>query len=292
MGDYGRPLTFGHFLSPELDADPLGTADAADRYGLDLIGIQDHPYQRRFLDTLTLMQAVLSATSRVHVFPAVASLPLRPPAVLAKAIASMDVLSGGRAELGLGAGAFWDAIEGYGGPRRTAAEARAALEEAIGVVRGLWSDRSELHLDGDHYRLDGAQPGPEPVHPIQLWLGVTGPRSLALTGGVADGWVASSPYVPPDRLVYANARLDAAAEHADRSPDELRRIYILDGRIEERSGGDFLRGPVEQWVDQLTDLALTHGIDTFLYAGPADHLSSFALEIAPAVRERAAHARA
>src|SRR6266550_8057775 len=107
----------------------------ADEAGLDLIGIQDHPYQRRFLDTWMLMATVLANTQRVRVFPDVANLPLRPPAVLAKAAASLDVLSGGRFELGLGAGAFPDVIASMGGPRRTPGESVEALEEAIDVIR-------------------------------------------------------------------------------------------------------------------------------------------------------------
>ena len=89
----------------------LDACREADRLGLDLIGIQDHPYQRRFLDTFTLLSWVAAVTERVRVFPDVACLPLRPPAVLAKAAASIDLLSDGRFEMGLGAGAFWDAID-------------------------------------------------------------------------------------------------------------------------------------------------------------------------------------
>jgi alkanesulfonate monooxygenase SsuD/methylene tetrahydromethanopterin reductase-like flavin-dependent oxidoreductase (luciferase family) len=119
MGDYGRQLEFGHFLVPNADAPLLETARAADRAGLDLIGVQDHPYQRRYVDTWTLLSMIAAGTERVRVFPDVANLPLRPPAVLAKAAASLDVLSGGRAELGLGAGGFSEAIEAFGGPSRT-----------------------------------------------------------------------------------------------------------------------------------------------------------------------------
>src|ERR671911_1550035 len=110
-------------------------ASIADRSGLDLIGIQDHPYQRRFLDTWMLMATILARTKRVRVFPDVANLPLRPPAMIAKAAASLDVMSGGRFELGLGAGAFWDAIEGYGGTRRTPGESLDQLAEGIDVIR-------------------------------------------------------------------------------------------------------------------------------------------------------------
>ncbi len=116
--DFGRDVRFGYFLIPYA-ADPLlATAQEVERRGLDYVAVQDHPYQRRYVDTWTLLSMIAAGTSRVGVFPDVANLPLRPPAVLAKAAASLDLLSGGRVELGLGAGGFWDAIEAYGGPRR------------------------------------------------------------------------------------------------------------------------------------------------------------------------------
>ena len=108
-------MTFGYFLIPNA-ADPLlDSAREIDARGLDWIGIQDHPYQRRFVDTWSLLGAIAAVTTRVGFFPDVANLPLRPPAVMAKAAASLDVLSGGRFELALGA-------EACGMPsRRTAA---------------------------------------------------------------------------------------------------------------------------------------------------------------------------
>ena len=131
MLDYGRDPTFGYFLIPNA-ADPLlDAAREIEARGLDWIGVQDHPYQRRFVDTWALLGAIAAATTQVGFFPDVANLPLRPPAIMAKAAASLDVLSGGRFELGLGAGGFWDAVEAYGGPRREPRDALDALEEAI-----------------------------------------------------------------------------------------------------------------------------------------------------------------
>jgi len=80
-------------------------ARLADTLGLDLLGIQDHPYVSRFFDTMSLISVLLAETRRLRIFPNVASLPLRPPALLAKSAASLDILSGGRFELGIGAGA-------------------------------------------------------------------------------------------------------------------------------------------------------------------------------------------
>src|SRR5579862_1885589 len=118
MADYGHDLSFGIFVTPKADAGAhiIELARRADAAGLDWVSVQDHPYQPAFLDAMTLLTAIAAATERVAVFPNVVNLPLRPPAVLARAVASLDILSGGRAELGIGTGAFWDAIAAMGGP--------------------------------------------------------------------------------------------------------------------------------------------------------------------------------
>src|ERR687886_2841034 len=151
-----RAPLFGIFPTPNAeDRDQLvEQVLLADRLGLDLVGIQDHPYQRRFLDTWTLMAYLAGRTERVRFFPDVANLPLRHPALLAKAAASLDRLSGGRFELGLGAGAFWDAIGAWGGPVRSGPESADALEEAIEIIRRVWAGERGIELEGKHYRLD------------------------------------------------------------------------------------------------------------------------------------------
>src|SRR4051794_15051784 len=105
MSDLGHELWFGAFLTPDAaQADTIiGLAQLADELGLDLLGVQDHPYQPRFLDTWTLLSALAGQTTRIRLVPDVLNLALRPPAVLARAAASLDILSNGRVELGLGA---------------------------------------------------------------------------------------------------------------------------------------------------------------------------------------------
>ncbi|MEU7002383.1 LLM class flavin-dependent oxidoreductase [Nonomuraea sp. NPDC046570] len=291
MSDYGRPIEFGYFLVPNADDPLIETARLADGLGLDLIGVQDHPYQRRYVDTWTLLSVIAASTSRIRVFPDVASLPLRPPAVLAKSAASLDLLSGGRAELGLGAGAFWDAIEAYGGPRRTPREAIGALEEAITVIRAIWSGERNLRVEGEHYRLAGAQAGPVPAHPMGIWLGVGGPKALALAGRLADGWLPSSSWAGPERLPELNARIDEAAVAAGREPSAVRRLYNVNGVITEGRSDGFLKGPVAQWVEELTDLAVGHGMDSFVLWPEGEQegqLRRFAEEVVPEVRSQVA----
>jgi alkanesulfonate monooxygenase SsuD/methylene tetrahydromethanopterin reductase-like flavin-dependent oxidoreductase (luciferase family) len=168
--DYGRPIQFGYFLTPDATdtQEVVRRARWCDELGFDLIGIQDHPYQRRFLDTWTLLASLAAQTNRVRLFPDVASLPLRPPAMLAKAAASLDLISGGRIELGLGAGAYWEGIGAMGGPVRTPGEAVAALEEAIQVIRLMWSGQRGVRFAGEFYALKGAHSGPVPAHPIGI----------------------------------------------------------------------------------------------------------------------------
>src|SRR5918996_478288 len=168
--DYGGsmnvPPEFGISITPnwQEQRQVLRLAEAADQAGLDLLGIQDHPYQWRFYDTWTLIAHLAGRTSRVRFFPDVANLPLRPPAVLAKSAASLDVLTGGRVELGLGAGGFWDAIEAMGGPRRSPGQAVEATEEAIDVIRLMWSGERGVKYDGRHYRLSGVHTRPRHRH--------------------------------------------------------------------------------------------------------------------------------
>jgi len=267
--DYGQPVRFGVFITPEATERPLRVAALADELGFDVLGIQDHPYQRRFFDTWTLLAAVAMRTERIRFFPDVANLPLRPPATLAKAAATLDILSGGRLELGLGAGGFWDAIKAYDGPVRTAGESVSALAEAIQVIRLLWSGQHGIKFEGEFYHLRGAHSGPVPQHPIGIWLGAYKPRMLSLVGRLGDGWVPSYGYVKEPDLLAGNGRIDQAARAAGREPDAIRRVL---------NAGFMDAG-------QLVDLAVNVGMDTFLVAEEPDEMRAFMAEVAPRVLE-------
>jgi alkanesulfonate monooxygenase SsuD/methylene tetrahydromethanopterin reductase-like flavin-dependent oxidoreductase (luciferase family) len=261
-------------LTERLDA-IRGQVRAAEEVGLDLVAIQDHPYQHHFLDTFTLIPTLLAETSRISFFTDVANLPLRPPAVLAKAAASLDVISGGRFELGIGAGGIPDVIANFGGPRQTPGESVEALEEAIDVIRLLWSDERSVSFEGNHYRLDDARPGPPPAHPIGIWIGAFRPRMMRLVGRKGDGWVPSLGVLSREELRAGNRRIDEAAEGAVRDPASIRRIVNLQGLIGEGPGpsrselpvgylaGEPLAGPPEWWVETLAGLA-DDGFDTLV----------------------------
>lgn len=295
MPDYRRPLEFGISLSPDADdtAAIFDAAKLADRLGLQFIGIQDHPYQRRFLDTMSLLAALAATTEHLRVFPDVACLPLRHPVMLAKQAASIDIMSGGRFELGLGAGAFWEAIAAMGGPTRSPGEALRSLEEAIAVARLVWSDQRGIRFDGAHYQVSGLHGGPVPAHPIEIWLGVGGPRALNLLGRVADGWIPSIGRLAPADLDALHALIDEGAREAGREPAAIRRLANVPGEINDGPGGGYLEGPQDQWIDQATALATEHGVDTFIFwpkGDPLDQVGRYA-ELVPAIRDAVAAVR-
>ena len=240
---------------------------AADRAGLDLVGIQDHPYQRRFLDSWALMAFVLSNTSRITVFPDVANLPLRPPRMMAKHAASLDLLSGGRFELGLGAGAFWEGIEAMGGRQLSGKQSVDHLEIAIAELREFWNGEGKFE-------------GPKPAHDIGIWLGAYKPRMLRITGSLADGWIPSQSYLPPDKAPEAIQRIDDAAAAEGRDPKDIRRVYNL----------TFKDGHPE--AEQIADFATELGFDSFIFSPEDIHdLERLARDIVPAIKEEVARRR-
>ncbi len=290
-----RPLRFGINVVPNAaDYDAiLAQVHAAEEGGLDLVGVQDHPYQRRFLDTYSLIADLVARTDRLRFFPDVTSLAMRDPPMIAKAAVSMDIMSGGRFELGLGAGNFWDAVEGMGRARRTNREAFEALEEAIAIIRAaldVGPERRVVRGPGPWYPIPGYPAGPPPAHQVGIWLGVYRSRGLSLVGRAADGWIPSLGYATFEGLKQGGEAIDRAAVAAGRNPDDITRLVNFNGVIVEGERGEApLTGPVEHWVTTIASWAEDVGIDSFiLYAqdGDADQVRRFAAEVAPAVRER------
>jgi alkanesulfonate monooxygenase SsuD/methylene tetrahydromethanopterin reductase-like flavin-dependent oxidoreductase (luciferase family) len=277
--DYRHDLQFGAFIVPvarQADA-VVELSRLADVAGLDIVSFQDHPYQSAFLDTWTLLSVVAAATTNVRVAPNVANLPLRPPVTLARSAASLDILSGGRVELGIGAGTYHDALVALGLPRLTAGQSVDALAEAVDVIRAIWRAEGPVHHDGTHFQLDGVESGPPPAHDIEIWLGAYKPRMLRLTGAKADGWLPSQGYIDMEKLPELNARIDAAAEEAGRAPEAIRRMLNINASL---------------GAEQLAELTLSTGMSAYiLMVSSADDLQRFAEEVAPATRELVAEAR-
>jgi alkanesulfonate monooxygenase SsuD/methylene tetrahydromethanopterin reductase-like flavin-dependent oxidoreductase (luciferase family) len=287
-----RPL-FGISVTPYAEAysEIVAQVLAAERGGLDLVGIQDHPYQRRFLDTFALIGDLLARTTRLRFFPDVASLPMRPPPMLAKAASSLDAMSGGRFELGIGAGAFWDAVAGMGGPRRAPGQRAPALEEAIRIIRAaldVGPEKRVVRGPGPSYPVPGYPPGPPPAHRVEIWVGAMAPRALEIIGRLADGWVPGSGIARIGELRALGARIDRAAVASGRDPSTIRRIVNLAGVITDGARGDrVLDGPVEHWIDTLSSWSRDLRLDGFIFWPPdsgTEQVERFAGEVVPALR--------
>jgi alkanesulfonate monooxygenase SsuD/methylene tetrahydromethanopterin reductase-like flavin-dependent oxidoreductase (luciferase family) len=276
-------VRIGMFIVPDA-TDPDATLKQihiADETGLDYVAIQDHPYQRRFFDMWTLLSYAAGRTEHVRFVPDVLNLPLRPPAVIAKSVASLDLLSGGRVELAIGAGGFWEAIEAMGGPRRSPKQSVDALEEALQIIRGFWSGQRSLNISGEHYSLKGVHPGPQPGRPIGIWVGARGPRMLKLIGRLADGWLPSlgGHYLTAGDLADGQVAIDAAARAAGRDPAAIERAVNI------------MELPVAPglWAEHLARIATELRFSTLLIAAPAEDPVAFTRrlgeDIAPALRE-------
>jgi len=297
-----RTVWFGVGLGAWNGADVASAAEsarlvgAADRDGLDLFTVADHPYFGVKLDSYALVSFLLGRTERIAGAVTVTSLPSRPAPVLARTITSLSALSGGRIVLGIGAGAIWDMIVRLGVPRLGGGSAVRAMEEAITLIRQLCAGPGPVTFDGEFYHVDGLDPAGIAAPPV--WTGSVGPKSLAVTGRTADGWV------PPmasdwhsDLYRESRPRIDEAASAAGRDPAQIIDVYNFGGRITPQplavtrgDDGRWIGGSAQQWVDELTSAVLSHGAGGFVYRSTdgtpaAEALALWARDIVPAVRE-------
>ena len=300
-----RDVLFGSSLGPWNGVDAgdvagaLGVVARADRDGLDLFTLADHPYFGDKLDAYAALGFLLGRTTRIAGMVSVTNLASRPAPVLARAITSLSALSGGRVVLGLGAGALWDMITRLGVPRLDPGAAVRAMEEAIILVRALSGGGDPVTFDGEFYRVSDLDPAAVAAPPV--WTGSGGPKSLAVTGRLADGWV---PQGGADWLStrYRQARplIDEAAAAAGRDPSAIITVYNFGGRITPEpllatrgEDGRWIGGSARQWVDELTSAVLEHDAGGFVYrttddTPAAEAVARFAREIVPAVREAVA----
>jgi alkanesulfonate monooxygenase SsuD/methylene tetrahydromethanopterin reductase-like flavin-dependent oxidoreductase (luciferase family) len=214
--------------------------------------------------------------------------PYRPPAVLAKMAETLDRLSGGRLILGLGGGAVDQEFRAFGLGVRSPRDKVDGLAEAIRILRGVWS-QPRFSFQGRLYQMDGAELEPKPEHPIPIWLGTYGRRALALTGQLADGWIPSLGYAPPEQIPGLRDRVLAAARAAGRDPDTITWAYNLSYRIDERADPEpsVVAGAPEAVIERLRSFAeLGFTAMNFIPVGPgqAEQIERLAREVLPALR--------
>ena len=285
-------IQFGLNISTTADqgADPVGDAKRAEQLGFDFVSSSDHPCGTSpTFETWTMLSWIAAATSRIRIATRVLGVPYRPPAMVAKMAETLDRLSGGRLILGLGGGASDDEFRAFGLRVPSPREKTEGLEEAVTIIRGLWSDRS-FTFNGRHYHTDAADIEPKPDHRIPIWLGTFAPRALRVTGRLADGWIPSLGYAPPDEVKVMRERVLEAARAAGRDPAEITCAYNVGVRIDEQAGTDpsVVSGPPEAVAEQLAGFVKL-GFSTLNFmpngGGTRGQVERLAAEVLPAVRD-------
>jgi alkanesulfonate monooxygenase SsuD/methylene tetrahydromethanopterin reductase-like flavin-dependent oxidoreductase (luciferase family) len=294
-----QEVVFGFGAHTGVDDVPelLRMAQQADRDGLDIFSVSDHPYIGGRLDAYASVGFILGRTQHISGFVNVTNLPTRPAPMLARMVTSLSALSGGRIVLGMGAGGLWDRISDMGVPRLSPGDAVNAFEEAIAVVKLLSGGGPSVAYRGRHYQVDQIEPAPVAAPPV--WTGSVGPKSLAATGRLADGWIPghAADWLS-ERYRVSRPVIDEAAAAVGRDPREIRTVFNFPGRITDRPlaarrdrDGRWMGGSVGQWVEELTGAVLEHAASGFTLFS-ADHaapdlvtLGRWAKEIVPAVRE-------
>lgn len=284
-------LYLGLGISPAAspDADPIADARLAESFGFDFVSTSDHLHgPMPTFEPWTLLTAIAASTTRLRVAPRVLGVPYRNPAVVAKMAESLDRLSGGRLILGLGAGAMDEEFRAFGLPVGPIGDKIDGLEEAIRITRGLWGD-SPYTFEGRIHHTDGARLEPKPEHPIPIWLGMYKRRGLSMTGRLADGWIPSYGYAPPDVIGGLRDEVIRAAREAGRDPSTVRCIYNITVRIDERgtASSTVISGSLDQVAERLVKLSEI-GFDGFnlIPTGPGlgDQIERIGRELVPALR--------
>ncbi|CAN5898062.1 LLM class flavin-dependent oxidoreductase [soil metagenome] len=215
----------------------------AEQLGFNSVWLSDHLFydlaryggpegRQKGVECFTGLAALAVATSRVRLGSLVACNDLRSPAVLAKTAATLDVLSGGRLDLGMGAGWFQAEYRAAGIPFDPPAVRVERLGEALQIIRRLLHE-GRLSFEGRHYRLDDVRCLPGPVQPrLPVFVGGHGDRMARLAGRYADGFN-SSWACHPEEFAARTAVVNRAAERAGRSPEAIAKtvgLYTLPGR--------------------------------------------------------------
>jgi alkanesulfonate monooxygenase SsuD/methylene tetrahydromethanopterin reductase-like flavin-dependent oxidoreductase (luciferase family) len=216
----------------------------------------------------------------------VLGVPYRPPAMVAKMAETLDRLSGGRLILGLGGGYSDEEFRAFGLDVPSAAQKVTGLRESIQIIRGLWSE-PRLTFAGERYRTQDAELEPKPAHRIPIWLGTFGPRALGVTGELADGWIPSLGFAPPEQIPAMRARIDAAAQAAGRDPSEITGAYNVEVRVGGSPEPGLVSGPPDAVVEQLHKfVGLGFTAFNFMVSGPDSEaqLEQLGREVLPALR--------
>lgn len=305
-------MTFGVHIGPQNIAieDLRRLWRLADTSGFTWVSVWDHFYGGERVDraaphfeALTLMSAIACETQNVQIGCLVFCMAYRNPAVLTKSLISADHLSGGRVEMGLGAGWHEPEHRGYGIPFLPVKQRMDMLEEGTIAIRSLLAnDESDHH--GTHFTLNQAKMTPKPLGSMPIWIGGRGERrTLRIAAKLGDGW--NVPYIGPDVFAHKSRVLDEWCEKEGRDPATIKRSLNLhfnmaasDARSDavktrtrelfgadegEFVGGRLLGGPTEvtEQVGQFQRAGLSHLNIAFRPPVDFDAVQAFIEQVMP-----------
>jgi F420-dependent oxidoreductase-like protein len=217
-------------------------ARACEDHGLHGLFRSDHylsfddPRERGALDAWATLAALAAVTERIRLGTMVSPVTFRHPAFLAKSVVTVDHASGGRVELGMGAGWFEREHRAFGFPFPPDSERIQILSEQVEIVHRLWDrDEDEVSFEGSHYRLEACRSLPKPLqdpHPRLILGGGAGPRAAALAARWADEYNITSS--GPEEAAAARGRLSRACEAIGRDPETLR-LSLMTGIVVGRN---------------------------------------------------------
>ncbi len=289
-------MKFAANIDPQSDGKRvIEQAKYAESVGYDALLMQDHAYLGSFGETTTLLAAIGAVTDSVEIGGNVLTSPFRLPAILAKETATLDSITGGRVQLGIGVGANAKGIAALGGPTyENQGDMFRAYRDSLHIIRGLWeSDGEPFSYEGDIHSVQEVDFGPAPSRRIPIMTGAMGPQSLNLTAKLADGISVSSSYVPYERLPWFREQLDTGAREYNRDPSELFINYNIMGYIHDGSSNARPRdegvfwGDLNWWTERLKTIQ-EMGVTQFTYwpvhGDFDDQLRRFVEDVAPTVR--------
>jgi alkanesulfonate monooxygenase SsuD/methylene tetrahydromethanopterin reductase-like flavin-dependent oxidoreductase (luciferase family) len=286
--------------------DPVADAVTAEALGYDFVSAFDHPVadaataeavgydavptagrRRRTYptyETWTLLTWIAARTTQIAIMPRVLGVPFRRPVLVAKAAESLQRLSGGRLILGLGAGYRDTEIRAVGAPALTPRARAAGLADALAITRAAWMQPA-VSYHGTVYSVDDLDLEPKPTQPIPIWLGALGPRGLALTGRVADGWIPFMRFAGPARIPQLLDQVRAASIAAGRPADAVRAVYSVPVRLDPaaRSTAEVITGSAADIIEQLhgfTEL----GFSGFDLIASRDQIRALGEDVLPALK--------
>jgi alkanesulfonate monooxygenase SsuD/methylene tetrahydromethanopterin reductase-like flavin-dependent oxidoreductase (luciferase family) len=272
--------------------DPVAEAVNAEALGFDFVSSSDHPCgDSPSFETWTMLTWMAASTSHIRIASRVLGVPYRPPAMVAKMAESLQRLSNGRLILGLGGGASDNEFRAFGLTVPSPRDKVDGLAEAIEIARGLWSQQTFTY-QGRLYHTDGAQIEPKPVARIPIWLGTFGPRSLTMTGRLADGWIPSLGMAPPEQVPAMREHILAGAREAGRDLAGFTYALNMEIRVDEHAdipGG--VTGSADAVTEQLVGLIrLGFTALNFKPNGPdrREQVERLARQVVPAVRSAVA----